>query len=97
MVASAQSAIRGTVTDFETNEPISGAKISISGTSFTSTTDADGKYEMTDIPPGDYEVITNKDGYNPKKSPNQKMKKDVDIALNIQLEKKTSRTGMVDK
>lgn len=86
----AQSAIRGTVVEYETNEPIAGAKVSIPGTAFTSTTDNEGKYEIHDIPPGEYELVVTKDGFMDKKTPTQKVKKDVDIALNIQIEKKNN-------
>ncbi|MCS7077129.1 MAG: carboxypeptidase-like regulatory domain-containing protein [Bacteroidia bacterium] len=86
----AQSAIRGTVVEYETNEPIAGAKVYIPGTAFSSMTDNEGKYEIQDIPPGDYELVVTKQGYLDKKTPTQKVKKDVDIALNIQIEKKNT-------
>lgn len=86
----AQSAIRGTVVEYETNEPIAGAKVVIPGTAFSSTTDAEGKYEIQDIPPGEYELVVTKAGFMDKKTPIQKVKKDVDIALNIQIEKKNN-------
>ncbi len=86
----AQSAIRGTVVEYETNEPIVGAKVAIPGTAFSSITDSEGKYEIHDIPPGDYELVVTKDGFMDKKTPTQKVKKDVDIALNIQIEKKNN-------
>lgn len=86
----AQSAIRGTVVEYETNEPIPGAKVAIPGTAFSSVTDSEGKYEIHDIPPGEYELVVTKDGFMDKKTPIQKVKKDVDIALNIQIEKKNN-------
>lgn len=92
----AQSAIRGTVVEYESNEPIPGAKVSIPGTAFSSTTDSEGKYEIQDIPPGEYELVVTKEGYMDKKTPVQRVKKDVDIALNIQIEKKNN-TGVADK
>ncbi|MDW8302808.1 MAG: carboxypeptidase-like regulatory domain-containing protein, partial [Bacteroidia bacterium] len=58
----AQSAIRGTVVEYETNEPIAGAKVYIPGTPFSSITDNEGKYEIQDIPPGDYELVVTKQG-----------------------------------
>lgn len=88
--AQAQSAIRGTVVEYETNEPIVGAKVVIPGTAFSSITDSEGKYEIHDVPPGDYELVVTKDGFMDKKTPTQKVKKDVDIALNIQIEKKNN-------
>jgi len=88
--AQAQSAIRGTVLEYESNEPIPGAKVSIPGTAFSSITDSEGKYEISDVPPGDYELVVTKQGFMDKKTPTQKVKKDVDIALNIQIEKKNN-------
>jgi uncharacterized membrane protein len=54
--------ITGIVTDAKYGSPIVGATVS-DGTSRTATTDASGKYIIVDVPPGSYEVIASKQGY----------------------------------
>ena len=53
--------ITGQVTDAEDGSPISGAAVT-DGTR-TATTDTLGKYTITDVPPGTYQVTVNKSGY----------------------------------
>ena len=47
-------AIAGRVTDSPTNDPIGGANVTANG--YSDTTDADGYYNITDVPPGSYTV-----------------------------------------
>jgi thermitase len=53
--------ITGSVTDGEDGSPIVGAAVT-DGTR-TAITDASGKYSLTDVPPGSYEVTASKEGY----------------------------------
>ncbi len=53
--------ITGSVTDAEDGSPIAGATVS-DGTR-TATTDASGKYNIADVPPGTYQVTAGKEGY----------------------------------
>jgi thermitase len=53
--------ITGSVTDAKDGSPIVGAQVS-DGTR-TATTDATGKYVITDVPPGTYQVVASKEGY----------------------------------
>jgi len=53
--------ITGTVTDAEDGSPVAGATVS-DGTR-TTTTDASGGYVIADVPPGTYEVVASKSGY----------------------------------
>jgi TonB-dependent starch-binding outer membrane protein SusC len=48
--AFAQKTISGLVTDGDTNEPLVGAAVVVSGTTKGTLTDVDGKYTLTDIP-----------------------------------------------
>lgn len=48
--------IAGTVTDKMTGEPILGANIVVTGTSFGSATDENGQYTILYVPPGTYNV-----------------------------------------
>jgi len=53
--------ITGTVSDAEDDSPIAGATVR-DGTR-TTTTDASGEYTIADVPPGTYEVVASKEGY----------------------------------
>ena len=50
----AQGTIAGVVTDATTGTPLPGATVSIVGTQIGSTSDFDGRYEITDVPAGTY-------------------------------------------
>jgi len=53
--------VSGQVTDAEEGSPIAGATVT-DGTR-TTTTDASGEYTIADVPPGTYEVVASKEGY----------------------------------
>jgi hypothetical protein len=56
--------LTGKVTDSSTGLPIAGAVVELGGTSFSTTTAADGSYTLTDLPEGVwYNAITRKVGY----------------------------------
>jgi hypothetical protein len=56
----ALGAIAGTLTDDETGEPISGIRVAISGHGdrYADTTDADGSFAISNVPPGTYLKLT---------------------------------------
>ena len=53
------STISGTLTDPDTGEVISGALVSIEGTTLTLTTGADGTFYFSDVPAGSHTIIIN--------------------------------------
>jgi hypothetical protein len=55
--------ITGRITDFETNEPLPGARVTTSPTTSSKITDASGSYTIPDVEPGTYVVTSEKDGY----------------------------------
>lgn len=55
--------ISGKVTDSNASE-VSGATVSITGTSYSAITDNDGNYTITSISPGTYTIIASKSAYN---------------------------------
>ena len=57
--------IEGKVTDRERGAPLQGATIRIFGTAFTATSDEDGRFEISDIPPGTYTIEIGAPGYEP--------------------------------
>jgi hypothetical protein len=56
-------AITGYIADNETGEPLPGVNITIEGKGFTSTTDANGRYLISNVPMGKYLLKANMIGY----------------------------------
>jgi hypothetical protein len=55
--------IAGIVTDKTTGEPILGANVVVTGTSFGAATDENGQYTILYIPPGTYNVAVSVIGF----------------------------------
>jgi YVTN family beta-propeller protein len=56
-------ALEGKILDIATGNPVSGASVTISGTSITATTDANGSYRLTNVPAGLNNLIVSATGY----------------------------------
>jgi len=61
IVVNPSGAFSGTVTHALTDSPIEGATVTVNGHS--TTTDADGHYNIANVPPGDYTVSASKPSY----------------------------------
>ncbi|MGH7477187.1 MAG: SusC/RagA family TonB-linked outer membrane protein [Longimicrobiales bacterium] len=59
-----ERAIRGTVTDAQTGQPLSGAQVSVRGTSIGTVTDATGRYLLLNVPEGTVQVRAEYIGYS---------------------------------
>lgn len=81
----AQVAIRGMVADYDNGDLIAGAIVSIEGTSLTSETDIDGKYEIIDVPEGEYTIVVTAKQYQKKRLTNIKVG-EFDMRLDITIE-----------
>ena len=60
--------IAGTILDAVTAAPLAGVSVVLGGTRFVSQTAADGRYAITDVPPGTYRLRTRLLGYLPADS-----------------------------
>lgn len=56
--------IYGTVTDFQTNEPIGGVNVKIRPSGEATLTGSDGSFRFQDLKPGQYSLSFSKQGYN---------------------------------
>ena len=59
----AKTTLYGLVADQETGEALEGASVTLD-TIYSSVTDSDGRYEITDVEPGNYTLRFEKSGYN---------------------------------
>ncbi len=57
--------IAGTITDKETGEPLPGANVIIEGSNRGAAADANGKYVILNVPPGNYSLRVQMMGYTP--------------------------------
>ena len=84
--------LAGRVTDSNDRRPIAGATVTLqlnatltqpTGTSRTTTTDADGRYDFGEVDPGQYEVQASKDGHTASRAVNVRagVSNSVDLAL----------------
>lgn len=56
--------ITGTVTDAETGQPLEGARVGVRGTALSTTTGADGKFTLGNIPGGNVTIAIRRIGHN---------------------------------
>ncbi|MCW5908972.1 MAG: carboxypeptidase regulatory-like domain-containing protein [Chitinophagales bacterium] len=61
--------LRGTITNAATGLPIAGAQVLVIETGDTGITGEDGKYSITGVPAGNYNVKASATGYNPVEEP----------------------------
>jgi outer membrane receptor protein involved in Fe transport len=65
--ALANSIIKGKITDAQSGLPLLNANVMIEGTSIGTTSDKEGNFRITNLPPGNYVVMVNYIGYQPYK------------------------------
>ncbi len=58
------STLTGTVTNVDSNAPVSGAKVAVQGTSLSAITDATGNYRITGIANTTFQLLVTATGYN---------------------------------
>ncbi|MFT4606314.1 MAG: hypothetical protein ACI9W4_003064, partial [Rhodothermales bacterium] len=59
----AQSSVSGTVTDFETGDPLPGANVLIQGSTQGTATDVNGRYTLDGVANGSYNLVATFVGY----------------------------------
>jgi hypothetical protein len=89
--------LQGTVKDKETQEAIAGAIVTIEGTSFGAQTDTSGKFKITDMQPGSYDVVVKYIGYKPAELFNIIASNGNANVLSVELEKSSQLSEVVVK
>ena len=62
--ATATATLRGTLIDFKSREPLARVKVELPGQSREATTDDHGRFELTQLEPGDVEISVSTVGYS---------------------------------
>lgn len=86
--ANDQYAVRGTLYDFETFDPIHSAEITVLGTAMKVVSDEEGLYEIEGLPPGKYDIQYFANGYQRKVT--KEIYLEHDVTLNVALEKQNN-------
>jgi len=87
----------GTVSGFiqtETGEPLAGIHVRLDGTSYATTTDNEGKFEIKHVPVGTYTFLASGVGYQVKKE-NIDVKTNEETVLNYKLNRHTNELSEV--
>ena len=77
--------LRGKIISYETEEPLPGANITITGTDFKAITDQYGVFIFKNVPEGDYEIEVSLIGYLKTRRPNIEVKQSQITPLIIKL------------
>lgn len=88
--------IRGIICDYETSELVYGARVVITGTPFETYSNADGMYELNEIPDGEYEIVFIHKDYMKKKMRPITVLGNTDLAMRVTLDKIERSTGDVE-
>jgi outer membrane receptor for ferrienterochelin and colicins len=90
----ASGRLSGTVRD-ASRTPVSGAQVLLVGTSFGATTDPDGRYRLTGVPAGTYELRVQRIGQRPKSVTGVSVSAGEEATLDVQLETAPTTLGGV--
>ncbi|MCS7076246.1 MAG: carboxypeptidase-like regulatory domain-containing protein [Bacteroidia bacterium] len=88
--------IRGIICDYETSELVSGARVIITGTPFETYSNADGMYEITEVPDGEYELVFIHKDYMKKKMRPVTVLGNTDLAMRVTLDRIERSIGDVE-
>ena len=79
------STLHGTVSDYETGDPIAGASLVLSPGGVTKITGNDGYFEFRDLSPQQYTITVQKDGYiTNRKSVNAITGESIEVPITMQ-------------
>ena len=90
---SGRGVIRGTIRDAEDGSPLEFANVLVVGTNFGASADANGVYELRNVPPGRYNLRFSFVGYVPRTIYEVQISRNRDIRINIALEPEATELG----
>lgn len=85
--------VKGKVTDKKNGDLLVGVNVQIEGTELGNSTDAEGKYEIINVPPGTYTVVASYMGYNEQKVTNVLVVQDNIVTVDFQLSNTVLEVG----
>jgi outer membrane receptor protein involved in Fe transport len=85
--------ISGRVLDAKTREALVGVNVSVLGTKLGGTTDIQGDYFVTSIPPGTYTVRATQVGYKQSEAPDVRVRVDATTEVNFRMEETVLEVG----
>ncbi|GAB5517966.1 MAG: carboxypeptidase-like regulatory domain-containing protein [Rhodothermales bacterium] len=80
-----QSTIQGRVLDAETREPLPGVNVFLNQTLLGAATDAEGRYQIDQVPPGSYQVVASSIGFTARQETLEVQPGDNSYLVNIRL------------
>jgi TonB-dependent receptor len=86
LIYGANATISGSVVDSQTKTPLPGANVFLAGTAIGAATTPDGRFSITNVPPGQYTLIINYIGYDPKREPITISATDQQLKFAVELE-----------
>ncbi len=92
-VFAANGKIAGVIKDAQNGQPLPGANVQLVGTTMGSTTDAQGRYFILNVPPGTYQVKASIIGYTPVTVSDVVSRLDVTTPLDFQLKSTVVEVG----
>jgi hypothetical protein len=92
------SALRGTVSDKQSQYPLTGVTVVITSVNppLGATTDADGRYRIENVPSGRHSIVVQYLGYEPQSFANVLLNSGKDFELNIFLQEKVTEMNAVE-
>jgi TonB-linked SusC/RagA family outer membrane protein len=78
--------VTGTVTNRQTGQPLAGAQVFLQNTRFGQVTDANGRFSMTGVLPGNYTLVAQFLGYAEMRQPNVRVSPGQSINVPLSLE-----------
>jgi hypothetical protein len=85
-LAQSTGTLNGVVTDSRSGEPLQGANVGIEGTSLGASTNAEGFYEIRNIPTGTYSVVATFVGYEQQRRVNIQVRSAGNRDINFELQ-----------
>lgn len=86
-LAQGTSSITGVVTDASTHEPVAGAVVVVTspalGAERTAVSEEGGRFAVPELPPGDYAVSVQLDGYKPFERSDLRLKEAITLRVNV--------------